>query len=388
MRKRRRYGRKIRRSRTNLYRKKKTKLQKAAGTVLLILILLAIAFLGYCLGKPILEFFEKNAAREDPVWTPPAQTPGTEELPEPEESETSAVSEEPPVSDEKTRAITAPSTALLNSASLSAFAAKAKNDGYNTVVLELKDENGYLHYDSPAARSRGEELVQAPLSAGEIASILKNAELYPVASVCALRDNAGCTAAPEMSYKIVDSGDMSWLDYSTDLPLRWADPASGAAREYLNEIVGELTDAGITVMLRELAFPDFQSYDRQFIASPYFEESRSALLLPLLPEKTPVEMLAEDIIGESYGRTAELLRVEDFSEGAENTIAVRIRRAGFSAENGYPADAAGLIEDILARVREKAPSLAILPVIEKEGFTEAELAAVKETLNETGYVLD
>lgn len=388
MKNRRRYGRKIKRSKANLYRRRKTAAQKAVGTVLTIVGLCAAVFLGYCLGKPLLEFFEKNASREEPQWTPPVQTTEPTEADDPtsETGEDPAEEEPEPASDDKTRATTAPATALLNSASLSAFAARASNDGYNTVILELKDESGFFRYASETAEALDGDLIRSQLTAAEIADVIRKAGLSPIASVSVLSDDAGCKANPDMSYKII-GGDLSWLDYSGGSPIRWADPASGATKEYLNAVLGELNAAGIPVILKDMVFPDLHPYDREYLVGAYFEESRSAMLVPLVPENTPVEMLAEDILAEGFGRTAELLRERAFTEREGGSIAVRIRRESFPTEEGYPADAAGLVEDLLARIRPKIGSIAVIPVIESGGFSAAELSSIKELLADRSYII-
>lgn len=388
MKSRRRYGRKIKRSKTNLYKRKKTAAQKAVGTVLLIIGLCAAVFLGYCLGKPLLEFFEKAAAREDPEWTPPApNTAPPETLPnETDPPPVTETEEQKPSPEEKIKAVTAPSTALLNSASLSAFAARAKSDGYNTVIFELKDENGCFHYASPTAAALDGELCLSALTAAEISETVRGAGLMPIASVSVLSDDAGCRANPAMSYKIIGE-DISWLDYSGGSPVRHANPESKATAEYLNAISGELNGAGITIIVKDLSFPDFQPYDREYIAGKYFEEGRSALLVPLVPENAPVEMLAEDILAEKYGRTAELLRERDFTARENASVAVRIRRESFPTADGYPADAAGLVEDLLARVRGRVGSAAVIPVIESSGFSAAELSSIKTFLGNRSYII-
>ncbi len=388
MKNRRRYGRKIKRSKTNLYKRKKTPAQKAFGTVLLIIGVCAAVFLGYCLGKPLLEFLEKAAEREQPEWTPPvtSTTPAETEPDGTDAPDAAETEETKPAAEEKTKAITAPSTALLNSSSLSAFAVRAKNDGYNTVLFELKDEGGCLHYASPTAAAMSEELILSPLTAAEISETVLNAGLTPIAAVSVLSDDAGCRANPDLSYKIVGEN-VSWLDYSGDMPIRHVNPESKAAAEYLNAIVGELNDAGITVLLKDLAFPDFQPYDRRYIAEKYFEESRSALLAALVPENVPVEMLAEDVLAENYGRTAELLRERSFTSRENASIAVRIRRESFPTSEGYPADAAGLIEDLLARIRLKTGAVTVIPVIESGGFSAAELSSIQKLLTDRSYII-
>lgn len=388
MKNRKRYGRKIKRSKTNLYKRKKTPAQKAFGTVLLIIGVCAAVFLGYCLGKPLLEFLEKSAEREQPEWTPPvtSTTPAETEPDGTDVSDTAETEEAKPAPEEEIKAVTAPSTALLNSSSLSAFAARAKNDGYNTVLFELKDEGGYLHYASPTAAAMSEELILSRLTAAEISETVLNAGLTPIAAVSVLSDDAGCRANPDLSYKIVGEN-VSWLDYSGEMPIRHVNPESKATGEYLNAIVGELNDAGITVLLKDLAFPDFQPYDHRYIAEKYFDESRSALLAALVPENVPVEMLAEDVLAENYGRTAELLRERSFT-GRENArIAVRIRRESFPTSEGYPADAAGLVEDLLARIRLKTGSVTVIPVIESGGFSAAELSSIQKLLEDRSYII-
>lgn len=388
MKNRKRYGRKIKRSKTNLYKRKKTPAQKAFGTVLLLIGVCAAVFLGYCLGKPLLEFLEKSAERKKPEWTPPATvtTPAETEPDETDAPTATETEEAKPAPDEKIKAVTAPSTALLNSSSLSAFAARAKSDGCNTVLFELKDESGYLHYASPTAAAMSEELILSPLTAAEISETVLNAGLTPIAAVSVLSDDAGCRANPDLSYKIVGEN-VSWLDYSGDMPIRHVNPESEAAGEYLNAIVGELNDAGITVLLKDLAFPDFQPYDRRYIAGKYFEESRSALLAALVPENTPVEMLAEDVLTENYGQTAELLREKSFTNRENASIAVRIRRESFPTSEGYPADAAGLVEDLLARIRLKTGAVTVIPVIESGGFSAAELSAIQKLLADRSYII-
>lgn len=388
MKNRKRYGRKIKRSKTNLYKRKKTPAQKAFGTVLLIIGVCAAVFLGYCLGKPLLEFLEKSAEREQPEWTPPvtSTTPAETEPDGTDAPDASETEEAKPAPEEEIKAVTAPSTALLNSSSLSAFAARAKNDGYNTVLFELKDEGGYLHYASPTAAAMSDELILSRLTAAEISETVLNAGLTPIGAVSVLSDDAGCRANPDLSYKIVGEN-VSWLDYSGEMPIRHVNPESKATGEYLNAIIGELNDAGITVLLKDLAFPDFQPYDHRYIAEKYFEESRSALLAALVPENVPVEMLAEDVLAENYGRTAELLRERSFTGRENASIAVRIRRESFPTSEGYPADAAGLVEDLLARIRLKTGAVTVIPVIESGGFSAAELSSIQKLLEDRSYII-
>lgn len=389
------YGRKIKRTK-NLYRKKKTKAQKILGTVFLIIIILAIFFLGFCLGKPFLEFLEKNANREEPQWTPPTVSTSAEPQLSDEQSEiqTSApetapeTTSEQPTADVSTGfcAVTAPSSALSNTTSLAAFAAKSKSEGYSAVIVVLKDKKGVIKYASELEmlKDRG-ELVSGTLRAGEIAKTLEDNGLAAIAAISVLEDDAGCKEFPDMSFKINDGSDMSWLDYyTTGSALRWANPESKATNSYNEAIISELKAAGFSeILLTGLVFPDLQNYDRQYIDARYFAADRYKMLEPLVPDGAYVEMKASDIIAEEYGRTAELLKDRAFLKNKQ--IVVRIERNSFTAEEGYPAEAVGLVEDILARTEVATAGLTVIPAIESGDFSAEELSAVKNSLEKAGY---
>lgn len=386
------YGRKIKRTK-NLYRKKKTKAQKILGTVFLIIIILAIFFLGFCLGKPLLEFLEKNANREEPQWTPPTVTTTAEPQvsdEQPGETQTSAPETAPEqMNDEASTgfcAITAPSSALSNTTSLAAFAAKSKSEGYSAVIVVLKDKNGVIRYESDleALKDRS-ELIQGTLRAGEIAKTLADNGLTAVAAISVLQDDAGCKEFPDMSFKINDGSDMSWLDYyTTGSALRWANPESKATVSYNEAIIAELKSAGFSeILLTGLIFPDLQNYDRQYLDARYFSADRYKMLEPLVPDGSYIEMKASDIIAEEYGRTAELLKDRAFLK--DKQLVVRIDRSSFTAEAGYPAEAVGLIEDVLARTDAATAGLTVIPAIESDDFTAEELSAVKNSLEKAGY---
>jgi len=389
------YGRKIKRTK-NLYRKKKTKAQKILGTVFLIIIIVAIFFLGYCLGKPLLEFLEKNANREEPQWTPPTvstaadpqisdeqinQTPAAA----PETGSPLQTTEPQDALSESFYAVTAPSSALSNTTSLAAFAAKSKSEGYSAVIVVLKDNSGIIRYRSELEELKDRSLVQGTLRPAEITKTLADNGLAAVAAISMLEDDAGCKEFPDMSFKINDGSDMSWLDYyTTGSALRWANPESKATISYNEAIISELKSAGFSeILLTGLVFPDLQNYDRQYIAERYFAADRYKMLEPLVPDGAYIEMRASDIIAEELGRTAELLKDRAFLK--DKQIVVRIDRSSFTTEAGYPAEAAGLVEDVLARTNAATAGLTVIPAVESEDFTSEELSAVKNSLEKAGY---
>ncbi len=364
------------------------------GTVLLIAAVAAVFFIGYCLGKPILNFFEKNASREEPQWTPPTVSAAE---PPVEESGTDDAENTAPVTTTTTGetntpeaaasgyfAAAVPSSALSNTTSLAAFAAKAKSEGYSAVIVVMKDSGGHLHYRSELEELEGTGIVLGSLRPNEIVKTLSDNGLLAIASVSVLSDNAGCIAFPDMSYKIKDEPIMSWLDYSTGTDLRWANPASEATVKYNNAIVSELKNAGFTeIQLTDLVFPELHPYDREYLSDEYFAADRYKMLERLVHNGAYIEMTAADVIAAETGRTAELLADAEFLRGKQ--IVLRIDRESFPTDEGYPADAAGLIEDILTRAQRKTVGLTVIPEVKSADYTSDELTAVKNCIEKAGY---
>lgn len=384
MKKRKNYGRKIKRSRVNLYPKRKTKTQKILGTVFLVIVILGIVFLGYCLASPLLEYIEKNfgtGQSDEPVWTPPQES--TSAVSETAEPTAEAVTEEQLGTAGKGYTASVPSSALANSASLSAFAAKSAAEGYTSAMVQLKDSSGNLRYLSSIEAVQDTEIIIGTLTAEEISRILREKGITPVAAVSVLADNAGCAANPDMSYKITDEENMSWLDYTYEHPIRWSDPASEAAAAYNREVYNELKAAGFEeIILSDIIFPDFQDYDRKYIDGKYFESSRYKLLAGVIPEGAVIQVNAEDIVINQFTKTAEVLKNK--SALSASKVLVRLSREAFPSENGYPADAGNLLEAVMGQAAAKT-GLTLIPMIEKEDFSPAEIEDMKETAEKMGY---
>ena len=434
---RRHYGRKIKKTR-NLYRKKKSAGQKVFGTVMLVIAVSAIAFLGFCIGKPLLDYIGGIGKEDTAEWTPEAsyaaslntptdgddtahdvsaetdlngtqtgvpavsedtdglqtttaassdaqQTVGTNQ---PHSTTTHTASTETslliPSGYDTLNAFEAPASALANRSSLSAVLAKAKSGGYNSVVIQLKDRNGYFHYKSGIEGVADSVLDAGAMTLDEIMSVFGENGLVPIAEIAVLSDEKGCEMFTDMSYKCIDSPSTSWLDYSISPPKRWANPESDATREYFAKVTGELVSAGFeNILLTDVIFPNFQHYDTAYIAAKYFDPGRYKLLHNVIKAGNMIEMKASDIIGETYGRTAEALT--DISQLHDNSVAMIISRSDLPTDSGYPADAKTLVETILSLAEKKTGGLKIVPVIDGSGFDDADKAKIVSTLVSLGY---
>lgn len=409
------YGRKIKKTK-NLYRRKKTAGQKAFGTVMLVLAVSAIAFLGFCIGKPLLDYFAGVGKDQTPEWTPAAsyaQMQGSEpemqagtdngatDVPADAQGEGTAPSTTPPVTDAPLPAATSSSpsvttpvsadalvstevhaSALANRSSLSAVLAKAKADGYNSAVVQLKDRNGYFRYKTQIEGAEEGKLITGTMTLDEIISAFKENGMVPIAEIAVLSDHAGCEVYNDMNYKCIGTT-TSWLDAGSGMR-RWANPESTATREYFAKVSAELMTAGFEhILLTDVMFPNFQHYDAEFIAQKYFSEDRYKFLYNVVKAGNMIEMKALDVITLPYGRTAEVLN--DVTQLHDNSIGLVISRKDLTTENGYPADAKTLIESVLMLAEKRAGGLKIVPIIDSSSFDDAEKSKIIGTLSSIGY---
>ena len=363
----------------------------------------ALAFLGFCIGKPLLDYLGNMDKEPKTQWTPAASySEQQENAPsrDNEPSETSGTSDPANSSDgtetaqsnaaqddsspeelprETAIAYEAPTSALANRTSLSAMLVKAKAAGYDRVVVQLKDNEGYLHYKTSLEDVTATRLVKETMTLGEIVSVFTENEMTPVAKISVLADNAGCELFSGMNYKCKGTT-VSWLDYTNNPPLRWSNPEMPATREYFSRIVGEISAAGIeNIVLTDVVFPNFQNYDKAYIEDKYYDKERFRLLYNVIKAGNIIEIKAADIMAESYGRTAEVLY--DTSLMHENSIALVINRKDLPPESGFPADAQSLVEYLTIQCSKKAGSVPIIPVIESSSFGDTDTARIVEKLS-------
>ena len=404
------YGRKIKKTK-NLYRKKKTAGQKAFGTVMLVLAVSAVAFLGFCIGKPLLDYLGNIGTKDIPEWTPAASYSEKQESEAPEESTDAKVTDVPENSgadantetakdvqserDEGTStgssasapviaddmvfsAVEIPASALANRSSLSAVLARARSAGYDAAVIQLKDKSGYFRYKTGIQGT--EDIISGSMTADEIMSVFKENSISPIAEIAVLSDNMGCKTFTGMSFKIRDGSGWSWLDrYGA----RWADPQSSATREYFAQISVELITAGFdSILLTDVVYPEVTTNDDQYDLSCDAPD-RYKMLYNVIKAGNIIEVRASDVLAEKYGRTAEILY--DTSKLHDNKIALVISRDDLPVKSGYPADAKSLVENVLSLVRQKSGAVPIVPVIDGQSFDDAEKTKITAVLADLGY---
>lgn len=214
-----------------------------------------------------LGFFGAKYFTEHPVDTAPDSAPNesvTNSLPAdttPESDDTPSVDDIPLVPVGTVRAFYLPHSALNNTDTLNAALTDAAKAGFNSVIFDLKDENGTLYFRSDTARAQQVNSFAADaLSAAEVKALfttIREAGLQPIPRLYAFKDNAAARVL--MGARIAHQSDPSWVWYDAD-PANggkaWLNPYADEAQLYVIELAKELRDAGAAAILLDgVQFP-------------------------------------------------------------------------------------------------------------------------------------
>lgn len=291
-------GFKVKRSRRNLYKKRKSTGRKIFDGVLFVVILGAFVFVGYSVASPLIKFFGGNGGNSsvsEPAWTPPESLPETSDSNS--QANTSDNTSDNSGGSDTTKdntssapnevtsafATVAPDSALKSDAALNKFLASAKESGYNTAVFTLKNTTGELLYKSSLkAVKDNTDVNKGSLTAAQIVKACKTAGITPVAAITTLYDRKTPYLFDNAGY-IISDGNWSWLDAAADNGGKpWTTPYSADAVNYYADICGELAKAGFAdIELENTVFPNFQSYDYSLLSKELQNANRSEKLAVL-----------------------------------------------------------------------------------------------------------
>lgn len=153
---------------------------------------------------------------------------------------------------DKIIAIKMPVKNLSDSEAVKVFAENAKGEGYNTVVVPLKESDGELLYSSELEEATTwNTMAKTPVNAKEIAKTIQDAGLMPMAEISAFEDALAGNVKFDNTYT-KKSGTI-WTDSEGQ---SWLNPYKASARNYICNIVKELGSFGYQRVLVEGAkFP-------------------------------------------------------------------------------------------------------------------------------------
>ncbi len=260
---------KIKKSKYNLYSKKKSKSRQTLTIVLTIVAACVLAVVGYGVGKPIVDYFQSqsNSSSDSPSVSDSVNSPSSD-LPSDLSSDPSEISsgdssntQTPPEPVEDIKLYVLPVEATANSASLGSALAAAREAGYNTVAVTLKDENGYLYYKTDMDKVKKTLLVKGTLTAAQISDQISKAGMTPAAKISMLKDRV----TPMFFGGFTFENGGGWLD---DYPppegngKRWLSPFLTETVDYLADLTSELSGAGFEhIICYNICYPAFHPID-------------------------------------------------------------------------------------------------------------------------------
>lgn len=382
---------KIKRSKNRLYKKKKSGAKVAAETIVFVLIAGALVFVGYSAAGPLIELLSGGTETEIEGWTPtpPPDVSDDINISASESGEgTEPITTEPEISDE-TGAYIMTESDLSSQSALKTAVENAKKSGYKQVLVPMKDSSGNLLYKSNISYVKDTELVTGTLHAGQIASQIKGGGLIPKAVIPTLLDNNGPSYVENAGYRFADDS-YFWLDAAAaNGGKRWLDPFLDGTKKYITDLSRELKNAGFEeVILSQLRFPAFTSYDQGILDGKSFTADRYKALTALYSasetatsKKSSVAVDIKDVLagyGQSFSGTAEILTDKSFAGTVYLTVNLNDFENRFEiGENKYmslPPTASDKAEILINKAAEYiGTNVTIAVIIDTEGLSEEEV---------------
>lgn len=235
--------------------------KKALGIVCLVLLVLA----GWIIYPPVRDFL---LAEENTDVSRPAEKENSPTV----SKNPAVVPSLPPVVDpidkpsvnDYVSGIYLPASSAVSTEALAGQLKNAKAGDINTVLIEAKDANGIVHFDTENSVALSAKAVaDDAYSAAEVAKTIHESNMLASARIHAFRDPASSRSVKAMAVTYGNS-ETRWLDNSADLGGKsWLNPCSPKAQEYIISLAVELTEAGFDeIVLDSVQFPSGVSLDK------------------------------------------------------------------------------------------------------------------------------
>lgn len=305
----------------------------AVGIIIMIVLLAAMVFIGYSVGKPIVDYFSGRPANTNPVSPDPPVDPAvTEDTQATEPSPSSTVPEQTAQDEPKP----APDPEPVKPANILYIAYPGKDgasydslvsskidyavqNNYSGVCIELVADGGAVLYNTQSELAALAEAIPANglASLSKTVEDIKAAGLNPYARVSALSDHLASWYDKGVAYMIQGSTSR-WLDNAIASGGKpWLSPFEQKSKDYIAGFVSEITSAGFEgIVLGEVEFPELRKKDLDYIGDRVKSQTRykalgefSSYVLANAGEGklTYIELDAGDIIA---GK-AEILKAPD-----------------------------------------------------------------------------
>ncbi len=360
--------------------------KRVRNTIIFIIVIALLVFLGYSMAGPL-----KNLIKGQKT-----EVPGSSSMQTSSEITSSAIAEpekKPSLVSDIVNVSVAylPREIAADETRLSAYLDNIKKLGYNTVVVELKDDTGNIYF---AAKNEMANTVgavsSAPLDVTSIVSKIKDAGLTPVAEIHAFKDRLA-TKNGDAKIKYKGQEGWSWFDAANGKP--WLNPYSDAAQGYVTALSLELVDLGFeNIMVSSIMFPQvfgFSSADfgpkEQTVSHADILAQYTAALKTALNEKGATLLLGYD--------SAQAQKENNVIYGAANPVLkfsadVFVPNVSLTADNG--AELAKYVNDLKALKPQSVVLVKYAPVsVDGLAFTKEQIDAQNSVLLECGvYVCE
>lgn len=391
-------ARKIKRGR-NIYRRRKSKFRSIITTSLWVILIGAIGFVGFSVAGPFIDYLRTKDDNTSDIsqWTPPPSEPSADSSADDSEAPSSPdKTSEPTTAQEGNIAIEVPVQEVQSEEKLTAFLSRAKTDGYNAVVIQLKDETGLFLYDTSNEIAISANTVGSEMKLADIVAKIKGENLVPIARIHTLKDALNTQYSRDINYQFKDGGTV-WLDNAPAKGgKRWISPFNEASVDFICDISDEITNAGFEqIIYSSMVFPSFHNADYGYIGDKIKPETRWTGLIELYNE-------AEKIVKANKATSILEVSAKAAIEGTEEVYKVdQLQNRTITAV--YNADEIGkkltvgddtitipdktdeAVTTVFKSLAESADGIEIIPCIEKAGLNDTELLDAIKAVKDLGY---
>lgn len=372
-------------------------------------ILLLVFLLGWSLYQPIYNFVTGRIPAETSSSGSSGEASGSQDPSGPSQSasQSASASQSQPAEETKTKGVYLPASALTDLTQLESTLADLSNRGFNAVMVDLKDSEGYVTY-----RSSLDAVAQYSLSAettwdaAQVTALLEKYGMTPIGRLYAFQDHVAPRTMAGAAVRYMTADGMLWLDDAKENGGRsWLSPGSQTAWQYIQSLMEEAGSLGFeTVVLDGVTFPttslgiqyayfggDADTLSHGEVLSSFVQsmetaaQSRSIRLL-LSDAGETMAGVENSYVGANpllLGQTASAPRI------FPGTLSAPFEQAGIQLEN--PAqDPGAAVTALLGQMQTLAAEMEYLPILQAYDFTQSQIDAQiqsLESLGVEGYIL-
>lgn len=381
-------GRKIYRASVS-DRKKKTR--RTVRTVVIMIVLAAVVFLGYCVARSVFEYISDHSDGSATAlpWTRPSLPDDDTDIDRPAEN---VPEDDEPENESKTEsgrfsAYRLTVSALESEDALTEELLFAKESGYTAVIAVLKDQGGKIYYDTGSELAKSDSTaVAGEMQAARICGMIKAAGFTPIAQINLLEDNNRYGENRDGSYHFA-SDNSTWLDNSpANGGKPWLSPFDTNTQSFAAVLSEEAASAGFeNIIFDGLTFPYFRNSDLNHIGAIVQSPDRYKALVNIenIAAEAAVRNNAVPIVMVSAGEIldgtsevfkpselrAEMIAVSYHPDEISGTVLINGQEIALSDLTAYQA-----AETILAEIQRLAGSdKTIIPVLKQSELDQADL---------------